>query len=253
MKRILLMLIIWTLPVLAACMEDVVEPVDTDSESQDQTQDPMWDEQTQDPMWDDQDPMWDEDPMSEELDEQALEDMMQEPEVPEAPEDTSVAAEWHTVSIDYVWTDDDWNIFDTSKQDVAEEAGIYFEERQYMPIEFVLWAGQMIPGFEEAVIWMEEWEVKEVTLSPDEAYWEYDEDMIDAVPMQEFEQAWIEPVEWEFLDFWMAQWVVVEVLENEVMVDFNHPMAWQNMHFEIELHEIRAEDVSSEDLMTPWM
>lgn len=218
---------------LTACMEDVV---------------PNWDEEEpvqQDWMTDQQDDAADQ---QDEFDQEAMEDMMQQPDIPEPPQDTSVADEWHTVVVDYVWTTDEWEVFDTSKEDVAQDAGIYME-RPYEPIEFVLWAGQMIPGFENAVIGMEEGDTKQISLSPDEGYWDYQEDHIDAIPMQEFDQAGIEPVEWEILDFGMAQWTVLEVHEEEVMVDFNHPMAGENMNFEITLHEIRAEEVDQQDMM----
>ena len=42
------------------------------------------------------------------------------------------------------------------------------------PLNFVAWIGQMIPGFDQAVLWIKVWEKKSITLEPKDAYWERD-------------------------------------------------------------------------------
>ena len=148
------------------------------------------------------------------------------------------AVAWDRVLVNYIWTFDDGEVFDTNLEDVAKESWLFMEQRPYEPLEFVIWQQQVIAWFENWVLWLKEWEKVVVNLTPDQAYWEYDETAIQQVPLQTFIEAWIEPVEWQVLNFWMAQWKILSSDEQNVTVDFNHPMAWKNLNFEITLVEI---------------
>lgn len=75
-----------------------------------------------------------------------------------------------TVEIHYVGKLVDGNIFDTSMKDVAKEASIYSNSKNYSPFEFIVGSGKAIKGIDEAVIGMKENEVKEITVPPDKAY-----------------------------------------------------------------------------------
>lgn len=73
-----------------------------------------------------------------------------------------------TVSVDYVGKLDNGTIFDTSIQIVGEQAGL--NRAQYQPLEFKVSSGQVIKGFDEAVIGMAKGEVKTVVITPENAY-----------------------------------------------------------------------------------
>lgn len=75
-----------------------------------------------------------------------------------------------TVKIHYIGMLENGKVFDTSLRDVAKEAGIYNPRRKYEPLEFVVGAGGVIKGLEEAVIGMKKGEVKEVKIPPEKAY-----------------------------------------------------------------------------------
>src|SRR3989344_1239990 len=60
------------------------------------------------------------------------------------------------VKVDYTGTFENGTVFDTS------------EGRR--PLEFTVGSGQVVKGFDEAVIGMEKGEEKEITLQPSEAY-----------------------------------------------------------------------------------
>ncbi|HJK24412.1 MAG TPA: FKBP-type peptidyl-prolyl cis-trans isomerase, partial [Methanocorpusculum sp.] len=51
------------------------------------------------------------------------------------------------------------------------------------PLTFVLGSGQMIKGFDEAVVGMKPGETKTVTLTPDQAYGEYSYDTYADIPV----------------------------------------------------------------------
>ena len=76
------------------------------------------------------------------------------------------------VSVHYKGMLDDGTVFDTSEGDE--------------PLVFTMGAGEIIPGFEEALEGMEPGDKKTFTLSPEDAYGErHDEYMIE-VPKEEF-------------------------------------------------------------------
>ena len=74
------------------------------------------------------------------------------------------------VKIHYVGTLDDGSQFDSSV-DRGE------------PIEFVCGAGQVIPGFDEAVKEMTVGEKRDIHIEPADAYGEYNEAMVQEVPL----------------------------------------------------------------------
>lgn len=123
-----------------------------------------------------------------------------------------------TVSVHYRGTLDDGTEFDSS-------AG-------RDPLTFTVGAGQVISGFDTAVQGMAVGEKKEVRLPADEAYGERSEERIIRVPR---DQA---PGEYEAgqqVLLGQAPATVLEVTEEAVTVDANHPLAGEALTFEIEL------------------
>ncbi len=102
-----------------------------------------------------------------------------------------------TVSVDYIGKLTDGRVFDTSIYSVAINDAAYpkslsFTLRSnssYSPLSFEVGGGQMISGFDEAVVGMRVGETKTVTLTPDQAYGYMDESelfsfsLTDAVPL----------------------------------------------------------------------
>jgi len=129
------------------------------------------------------------------------------------------------VSVDYKGTLNNGNVFDTS------------EGRQ--PLEIQMGAGQLIKGFEDALMGMSLNEKKTFTLSPDEAYGPVDEERKHTFPKSDV------PAE---MDPQVGQTVglttqdgrqiparIVSVSDEGVTVDLNHPLAGQSLTFEIEV------------------
>jgi FKBP-type peptidyl-prolyl cis-trans isomerase 2 len=61
-------------------------------------------------------------------------------------------------------------VFDTSIASEAKKNGIFSLSRDYKPLQVKLGAGQVIPGFEEALLGMGINEEKEVTIPPEKGY-----------------------------------------------------------------------------------
>ncbi|ASJ01553.1 FKBP-type peptidyl-prolyl cis-trans isomerase [Thermococcus gorgonarius] len=148
------------------------------------------------------------------------------------------------VLFNYIGRYENGEVFDTSYRDVAEENGILVEEREYGPLGVTVGAGELIPGVEEALIGMEVGEKKEVVVPPEKGYGMPKEELIVPVPVEQFTAAGLEPVEGMYVmtDAGMAR--IVEVRDDAVILDFNHPLAGKKVVFELEVVEIKKKESS---------
>ncbi|MGC9443446.1 MAG: FKBP-type peptidyl-prolyl cis-trans isomerase [Candidatus Methanospirareceae archaeon] len=110
------------------------------------------------------------------------------------------------------------------------------------PLEFTIGAGRLIPGFEQAVIGMVPDESKTITIPKDQAYGPYREELVmelgrDKIPDDmEIERGQQVQVRQE--DGRVFPVMVTEVSESGVTLDANHPLAGQDLTFELLLVEI---------------
>ena len=109
-------------------------------------------------------------------------------------------------------------------------------------LTFQVGAGQMISGFDSAVVGMAVGETKNISLSPENAYGETIPEAITDVPKTAFPEGYNFQVD-EMVHGQndLGQPVVGrihEVKDQEVTIDFNHPMAGKDLNFEIELVSI---------------
>ena len=74
------------------------------------------------------------------------------------------------VYVHYVGRYPGGKVFDTSMEKEAMRAGIHNPSRDYKPLQVTLGAGQVIQGFEEALLGMKVNEEKEVVIPPEKAY-----------------------------------------------------------------------------------
>ncbi len=133
-----------------------------------------------------------------------------------------------TVQVHYTGKLEDGTIFDTSY------------ERE--PLEFTIGAGELIEGFDNAVEGMEEGEKKTVKIPAEKAYGPYRDDMIieigkDKLPEdlnpQVNQQLYMEDAQGQTIIV-----TVIEVSEEGIKVDANHPLAGKDLTFDIELVRI---------------
>lgn len=107
------------------------------------------------------------------------------------------------------------------------------------PIEFTVGRGQMIPGFDAAVLEMELGDRKTVHIPAVEAYGEWREEMVQTIPMEYIPNAEQLPVgEHIFMpleDGQMARCKVVKLEDGMATFDLNHELAGKDLTFEIEL------------------
>lgn len=110
------------------------------------------------------------------------------------------------------------------------------------PLEFVCGAGMMIKGFDEAVKDMEVGEIKDIHLTPEEAYGQPDPRNIFGVAIAELPGAEdLEVGAQVYLTNELNQPIPVKVVEKDettITFDANHEMAGKELNFKIELVEV---------------
>ena len=110
------------------------------------------------------------------------------------------------------------------------------------PLEFEVGSGSVIKGFDEGVTGMAVGEKKTVNIPADEAYGPKNPEMIIEMPKDRFpDDMELEPG----LPLMMSngsgqdfQVVVAEIKDDAVLLDANHPLAGQELVFDLELVEI---------------
>ena len=133
------------------------------------------------------------------------------------------------ISVHYTWTLEDWSKFDSSLD-------------RWEPLVFTVWAGQMIAWFDAWVIWMKIWEKKKIEIEPKDAYGEYDKNKKQSVAkkdLESFVDAWIKLEAWVKLPTSSWEFEIIEVSEENVTIDINHPLAWKKLIFDVEIVEIK--------------
>jgi peptidylprolyl isomerase len=140
------------------------------------------------------------------------------------------------VAVDYLGTLDDGKAFDTSIKAEAQKAGLPLRP-EYAPLEFTVGAGQMIKGFDDGVVGMQENETKTIHISAAEAYGERREDQIVEVPKSRL--TGLDPkVGVQLQTSTGAVGTITRVGTDNVTVDFNHPLAGKALNFKITLRRI---------------
>lgn len=139
------------------------------------------------------------------------------------------------VRIDYTLKDDDGTVLDTS------------EGRE--PVSYLHGVQTLVPGLENALEGQEAGNSLRVTVPPAQGYGDRDPGRVAAVPKENFPpQANIEVgVQFQAETPDGPQVVtVVEVTEEEVTVDANHPLAGKTLHFDVKVLDVR--DATAEEI-----
>jgi len=119
------------------------------------------------------------------------------------------------------------------------------------PLVFMFGKGQIIPGLESGIKEMVSGDKGDVLVKAADAYGEYNPEATQDVPKEQF--AGIDLQEGMTLygqgqDGGTVQVIVKEIRDENVVVDFNHPMAGKDLMFTVTINSIR--DASAEEIAT---
>ncbi|MEX0920583.1 MAG: peptidylprolyl isomerase [Candidatus Pacearchaeota archaeon] len=139
------------------------------------------------------------------------------------------------IKVEYEGKLEDGQVFDSSKQG-----------EQGQPLEFEVGAKQVIPGFEDAVKGMEKGQKKEFKISSDQAYGEKRDDLKKDIPKSSVpenpdgkqpEPGMVLMVQSPQGQQFPAQ--IVDVKEETITLDLNHPLAGKDLFFNIEVVDVQ--------------
>ena len=146
----------------------------------------------------------------------------------------SQVKENNTVKVNYTGKLSDGQVFDTSE---GKE-----------PMEFTLGQGQLISGFAKGLIDMKLNEKKTITISKEEAYGEINNDLIQEVEKTQLPQDMTPEVGMGLVsktpDGQEMNLLVVEVREESIVIDGNHPLAGKELIFDLEVVAIKDTEIT---------
>lgn len=140
------------------------------------------------------------------------------------------------VKVHYTGRLDDGTVFDSSE--CSDEAcGC-----DHGPLEFTVGGGEVIPGFDQGVTGLAVGESKTIHIPAEQAYGERNEDMVVVVPRSDLPPD-MKPEVGQQLevtqeDGQVFQVRVIDVTDDTITIDANHPLAGQALNFDIRLVEI---------------
>ena len=132
------------------------------------------------------------------------------------------------VSLEFTLTDDDGEVIDSSEGE---------------PLAYLHGHEQLVPGLERALTGREQGDAFAVTVAPEEGYGVHEPDLILHVDRQELPREMAPEVGMELTyegpnDEPVSMWVI-EVADDFVRLDGNHPLAGQILHFNLEVRAVR--------------
>jgi peptidylprolyl isomerase len=136
-----------------------------------------------------------------------------------------------TVTVHYTGTLDNGDLFDSSKMDGRE------------PFSFEIGSNSVIPGFEEGVIGMTVGESKTIAIPMENAYGPYDENLVMPAPMERLPEGTEVGTQLQLMTPqgpMVAKVTSISEDKQTAMIDHNHPLAGQQLTFELELMGITA-------------
>jgi peptidylprolyl isomerase len=123
-----------------------------------------------------------------------------------------------------------------------EDGSLFDSSKDRGPLQFTLGNGEMIPGFENAIIGMKIGDTKTAKIAANEAYGPYIDDMVMRIGKDKF------PADMELKTGLMLKIrqpegnainvMVTDISDDEVVLDANHPLAGKDLEFDIELVHI---------------
>jgi len=123
-----------------------------------------------------------------------------------------------------------------------EDGTVFDSSLDRDPVEFTLGAGQVIPGFEQAVVGMSPGESKTVEVPAEQAYGPYREELVQEIDRELVpEELKLEVGQQLVLRLSPGRSIrvtVTKLTESKVTLDANHPLAGKDLTFDLQLVEI---------------
>ena len=133
-------------------------------------------------------------------------------------------------------------IFDTTDEAIAKKAGIWESSAIYGPKHALFGSGAIIPGMEEAIIQSQLGKTEDFAIEPQKAFGERSGELVRLIPEKEFAKQQVQPQPGMILSLDNAIARVKSVTSGRVVIDYNHPLAGEQVIYSIKVHEVITDD-----------
>ena len=139
------------------------------------------------------------------------------------------------VRVSYTGMLDDGTVFDATEESGNCNAGSG-------PLEFIIGEGSVIPGFEAAVVGMKTGQEKRVVIPVDQAYGPHMAELVADIDRSDLPEG-MNPEPGQHMEVVLEEGqtfpvMVIGVTPEKISLDANHPLAGQNLTFDIRLDAI---------------
>jgi FKBP-type peptidyl-prolyl cis-trans isomerase SlpA len=113
------------------------------------------------------------------------------------------------------------------------------------PASFIIGDGNLLPGFESAILGLESGQKREFTIPPENAFGQHNPQNVQDVDRTNFAEDKLEigaVFSFQNGDGELPG-VIIGIEGEKVMIDFNHPLAGQSILFKVEILQISPESV----------
>lgn len=128
-------------------------------------------------------------------------------------------------------------VFDTTYKEVAEEAGILNQDKDYHPMMLAVGSNQLLPALHDEIKKLNIGDKQVVEIASEDAFGKRDPSLIQLIPMREFKKQNIKPFPGMPLTLDGNQGIVRTVDGGRVRVDFNHELAGKDIVYDLEIVE----------------
>jgi len=127
------------------------------------------------------------------------------------------------------------NVFESTIEKKAIEAGIFNEKNKYKPMVIVVGEGDVLKGIDKALLEMKVGEQRKINVLPADGWGDRKAENIRVVPLQQFKKEKVQPFPGLVVDLNGMQGKVQTVSGGRVRVDFNHPLAGKELVYDLKI------------------
>ncbi len=128
---------------------------------------------------------------------------------------------------------------------VLEDGDIIDSNFETAPATFTVGDGNLLPGFESTLMGLVNGDEREFTIPPEDAFGQHNPQNVQRVDRSNFDQQELEigaMFSFQNGDGELPG-VIVEFEDDEILIDFNHPLAGKNIIFQVKIMNIAPQSL----------
>lgn len=123
-----------------------------------------------------------------------------------------------------------------------DDGSVVGNPQEKTQLNFKIGEGKMLPALESQIVGMKEKDIKEIKISPDDAYGQYNKELVLRVERKSFPHdlnvAVGRTVQYQNRDGERVNFIINAVDDASVTIDGNHPLAGLHLTYVVELLEV---------------